>query len=209
MTSDQLVAFATFAFVASVTPGPNNVLLTAIGGSAGFRKGMPTLWGIVFGFAAMIFALAVGLGGTVFTLPHVMDGIRIVGLVVLLWLAWKIGSAPVGRTDETAPAKGRPVERRGSFVGAALFQWVNPKAWLIAAGAIGTYMHPGSGGVLQQAGILAGVFIVAAALGCLPWLAFGAAVGELLKQPRAARLFNVAMAVLLVASMIPVVLYAG
>lgn len=209
MTSDQLVAFATFAFVASVTPGPNNVLLTAIGGSAGFRKGMPTLWGIVFGFAAMIFALAVGLGGTVFTLPHVMDAIRIVGLVVLLWLAWKIGSAPVGRTDETTAAKDKPAERRGSFVGAALFQWVNPKAWLIAAGAIGTYMHSGSGGVLQQAGILAGVFIVAAALGCLPWLAFGAAVGELLKQPRAARLFNVAMAVLLVASMIPVVLDAG
>lgn len=209
MTSDQLVAFATFAFVASVTPGPNNVLLTAIGGSAGFRKGMPTLWGIVFGFAAMIFALAVGLGGTVFTLPHVMDAIRIVGLVVLLWLAWKIGSAPVGRSEGTTATEGKPAERRGSFVGAALFQWVNPKAWLIAAGAIGTYMHPGSGSVLQQAGILAGVFILAAALGCLPWLAFGAAVGELLKQPRAARLFNIAMAVLLVASMIPVVLDAG
>ena len=209
MTSDQLVAFATFAFVASVTPGPNNVLLTAIGGSAGFRKGMPTLWGIVFGFAAMIFALAVGLGGTVFTLRHVMDAIRIVGLVVLLWLAWKIGSAPVGRSEGTTATEGKPAERRGSFVGAALFQWVNPKAWLIAAGAIGTYMHPGSGSVLQQAGILAGVFIVAAALGCLPWLAFGAAVGELLKQPRAARLFNIAMAVLLVASMIPVVLDAG
>lgn len=209
MTSDQLVAFATFAFVASVTPGPNNVLLTAIGGSAGFRKGMPTLWGIVFGFSAMIFSLAVGLGGTLFTLPYVMDAIRIVGLVVLLWLAWKIGSAPVGRADQTAPAKDKPAERRGSFVGAALFQWVNPKAWLIAAGAIGSYMHPGSGGVLQQAGILAGVFIVAAALGSLPWLAFGAALGELLKQPRAARIFNITMAVLLVASMIPVILNAG
>lgn len=209
MTPDQLVAFATFAFVASVTPGPNNVLLTAIGGSAGFRKGMPTLWGIVFGFSAMIFSLAVGLGGTLFTLPYVMDAIRIVGLVVLLWLAWKIGSAPVGRTDETASAKDKPAERRGSFVGAALFQWVNPKAWLIAAGAIGSYMHPGSGGVLQQAGILAGVFIVAAALGSLPWLAFGAAVGELLKRPRAARIFNITMAVLLVASMIPVIFNAG
>lgn len=209
MTPDQLVAFATFAFVASVTPGPNNVLLTAIGGSAGFRKGMPTLWGIVFGFSAMIFSLAVGLGGTLFTLPYVMDAIRIVGLVVLLWLAWKIGSAPVGQADETAPAKDKPAERRGSFVGAALFQWVNPKAWLIAAGAIGSYMHPGSGGVLQQAGILASVFIVAAALGSLPWLAFGAALGELLKQPRAARIFNITMAVLLVASMIPVILNAG
>ncbi|WP_306028989.1 LysE family translocator [Stappia sp. MMSF_3263] len=206
MAPEQLIAFATFAFVASATPGPNNVLLTAIGSSVGIRRGMPALWGIVFGFAAMIFALAIGLGGTLFTIAYVMDAIRIVGVLVLLWLAWKIATAPVGPPASSDEMRPRDIGRRGGFIGAALFQWVNPKAWIVAAGAITAYMQPDGESALYQAGTLAGVFVVAAAIGCLPWLAFGAAVGTLLENPKLARGFNIAMAVLLVASMVPVIL---
>lgn len=206
MTPEQLVAFATFAFVASATPGPNNVLLTAVGSNVGIRRGLPALWGIVFGFAAMIFALAIGLGETLFTIAYVMDAIRVIGVLVLLWLAWKIATAPVGPVAKPERTGRSDLDRRGSFIGAALFQWVNPKAWLVAAGAITAYMQPGGDSALTQAGTLASVFIVAAAVGCLPWLAFGAAVGKLLENPKLARGFNIAMAVLLVASMVPVIL---
>jgi len=203
MSVEQLYAFALFAFVGSATPGPNNVLLTAVGGAVGVRRGLPVLWGIVFGFAAMIFALAVGLGETVFTIDYVVDTMKIVGLAVLAWLAWQIATAPVGASEGASGAS--DLGRKGSFLGAALFQWVNPKAWLIAAGAITAYLQPGEA-VLAQAGVLAAVFILAAIVGCLPWLAFGAVVGRFLHDPRHARLFNVAMALLLVISMVLVVL---
>lgn len=200
MPFDQLFAFATFAYVASATPGPNNILLTAVGGAGGIRGGLPVLLGIVFGFSTMVFLLAFGLGRTVFTMDAVLDTIRYGGLAVLAWLAWKIATAPVAQPDEPVPDLGR----RGSFLGAALFQWVNPKAWIVAAGAITSFLQPDLP-VLAQATTLAAVFILAGAFGCLPWLAFGAVVKRFLRDPLHARLFNVAMALLLVVSMLLVI----
>ncbi|MHC5656123.1 LysE family translocator [Stappia sp.] len=203
MTPEQLFAFANFAFVSSVTPGPNNVLLTAVGGSVGIRKGMPVLWGIVFGFATMLFLLGLGVGKTLFSIPYVMQGMQVAGFAVLLWLSWKIATAPVGTPEKPA---GTPDHGgRGSFVGAALFQWMNPKAWLIAAVAISVYMNTETP-VLTQAATFSGVFIGAAILGCLPWLAFGAIVGRYLRDPRIARSFNIVMALLLIGSMVLVIL---
>ena len=203
MSLEQLYAFALFAFVGAATPGPNNVLLTAVGSAVGIRRGLPVLWGIVFGFASMIFALAVGLGETLFTIDYVVTAMKVAGLAVLTWLAWQIATAPVGE-ENASTQDGADLGRKGSFVGAALFQWVNPKAWIVSAGAITAYLQPGDG-VLAQAGVLAGIFVLAAIVGCLPWLAFGAAVGRFLRDPRHARIFNVMMALLLVISMLLIV----
>lgn len=201
MTTEQLIAFAYFAFVSSVTPGPNNVLLTAVGSSVGVRRGLPVLWGITFGFAAMLFLLGLGIGEALFSIPYVNETMRIAGFAVLTWLAWKIATAPVTSPTADAGPQRQDAGRRASFLGAALFQWMNPKAWMIAGVAISTYMNPELG-VIEQATTFALVFIAAAVLGCLPWLAFGAAVGRLLQEPRIARAFNIVMAVLLVVSML-------
>lgn len=92
MTLEQLLAFAQFAYVSSATPGPNNVLLTAVGGAVGVRRGLPVLWGIAIGFAAMLFILGLGIGETLFSIPYVKDAMRIAGFAVLAWLAWQIAT---------------------------------------------------------------------------------------------------------------------
>ena len=202
MTLEQLLAFAQFAYVSSATPGPNNVLLTAVGGAVGVRRGLPVLWGIAIGFAAMLFILGLGIGETLFSIPYVKEGMRIAGFAVLAWLAWQIATAPVGTEMPSGEKDESPdAGRRGSFLGAALFQWMNPKAWMIAGVAISTYMSPDLD-VIRQATTFAVVFIVAAAAGCLPWLAFGAVMRVKLRDPRIARPFNILMAVLLIVSML-------
>lgn len=197
--------FALFAYVASATPGPNNVLLTAVGASVGLRRGLPALAGIAGGFAMMIFVLAVSVGQTVLlTDSNVQIGMRLVGFAVLLWLAWRIATAPV--VAEGAAETDDPCvpQRVVGFFGAALFQWVNPKAWIVCAAAIAAYLNVEQA-VVPQAIMLALTFIAAAILGCLPWLAIGKLVGRYLKGNRA-RAFNYTMAGLLILSVVPILL---
>ena len=202
----EIWGFALFAYVASATPGPNNVLLTAVGASVGIRRGLPALAGIAGGFAMMIFVLALSVGQTVMlTDSNVQIGMRLVGFAVLLWLAWKIATSPV--TPEGAPKDTDEPQVPGrvvGFFGAALFQWVNPKAWIVCAAAIAAYLNVEQA-VLPQAVMLALTFVGAAILGCLPWLAVGTLVGRYLKGNRA-RAFNYAMAGLLIISVVPILL---
>ena len=156
MTLEQFIGFSVFAFVACVTPGPNNMLLTAVGGSRGIRRGLPTLMGVAFGFALMLFLVAIGVGRTVLALEHFSGTVRWVGAAFLIWLAWNIASAPVanaGASDNAVPRR-----RDGTgLVGAAFFQWVNPKAWLVCVGAISTYLSPGEDLVVQATTFAIGV----------------------------------------------------
>lgn len=197
---ETLLAFASFAFVASVTPGPNNVLLTATGSSVGFCRGLATLFGITSGFSVMIFVLTLGLGGLVLDHPTVLSALKIAGILMLIWLAYQIAFAPVRRTDSgeihTPTAIG--------FLPAALFQWVNPKAWLVVASAISAYMIPDQA-ALMQAITFAAVFFVAGFVGCVPWLAFGSLLQRVLKTERTARAFNYSMGLLLLATIIMIV----
>ena len=195
MGFNTLVAFASFAFVASVTPGPNNVLLTATGSMVGFRRGVPTLLGITTGFAAMIFVLTLGLGSLVLDSPRVLLLLRIVGVLMLIWLSWQIAFSPVAPSSSQSGQAARPT----GFVGAAVFQWVNPKAWLVVGSAISAYMVANHSAI-QQAMVFAVVFFVAGIAGCLPWLAFGSLMQRLLKTQRASRLFNYSMGLLLLAT---------
>ena len=204
MTLEQFIGFSVFAFVACVTPGPNNMLLTAVGGSRGIRRGLPTLMGVAFGFALMLFLVAIGVGRTVLALEHFSGTVRWVGAAFLIWLAWNIASAPVANSGASDNAVPRRRDGTG-LVGAAFFQWVNPKAWLVCVGAISTYLSPGED-LVVQATTFAMVFLVAGLAGSFPWLAFGSFVRRALRDPGHARAFNIAMAVLLVMAMIPAVL---
>jgi threonine/homoserine/homoserine lactone efflux protein len=188
MTRDAFVAFALFTIAAAGTPGPSNALLTATGARVGVLRGLPALLGAGLGMGVLMAAVALGLGALVLANQVVATVARWCGVAFLLWLAWKVATAgPLGESS------GRPV----GFVGAALFQWINPKSWLICASATATFLAPGSAGAVGQAIGLGALFAAIATPCFVPWLAFGALLQRTLRSPRAARIVNVAMGLLL------------
>jgi threonine/homoserine/homoserine lactone efflux protein len=177
--------------VAAITPGPSNVMLTAAGANAGVVRGLPCLLGVTTGMGLMMFLVPLGLGSLVLASPLVLRALHWGGAAVLLWLAWKIATS----RGPASGAGGDPV----GFVGAALFQWVNPKSWLVAASAAGTFLSPDAGSPLAQSASLGTLFVVAALPSCFLWLAFGAVLQHTLHGPRL-RIFNVTMGLLLALS---------
>jgi len=196
MTPDAMVAFFVFALVAAVTPGPSNVMVLAAGARAGLVGGLPCLAGVVAGMALLIGAAALGLGGVITALPGALGLLRWGGAGLLLWLAWKIASAP----PMAAGARGDPV----GFWQALAFQWVNPKSWIVGASAAATY-GAASGGTPARALLMGALFAAAATPSCLLWLAAGGALQRALTDARRARVFNAVMGMLLAASVVFVV----
>lgn len=194
MSLEQIIAFAVFAFVTSITPGPNNVMLTATGANFGVRRGLPHMLGVALGFALMIFLVAAGVGGALIGNPTAMRALRIAGVAVLLWLAWKIATA--GRTRNGT--QGRPI----GFFQAVAFQWVNPKAWLICASAVGSFLQAKTSGALPQAALFGAMFIAVGMPCMFAWLGFGATMQRFLRTDKALRGFNVAMALLLATTVV-------
>ncbi len=193
MSLEPLIAFTVFAIVTTVTPGPNNVMLTATGANVGIRRGLPHLFGVAFGFAFMLGLLTVTIGTALTDSPRLLLALRIAGVGVLLWLAWKIATA-----DRT---KSKAGERPVGFFDAVLFQWVNPKAWLICAGAVSFIQIDGPPPIVQAA--LFGLIEVVFGAPCmLLWLGFGAAMQRFLRSDRALRTFNIAMGALLAATVL-------
>lgn len=195
MTLEQAAAFFVFAVVAAITPGPSNVLLAAVGANVGLRRGLPVSFGVLAGMASLIFVVAFGLGSVILDRPAILQAMKWGGGAFLLWLAWRIATAPAAPAEREGPP---PV----GFFGAAALQWVNPKSWLVSASAAGTYLQAGTSSAAVEAAALAGVFVVAALPCNIVWLGLGAAMQRVLRTPRALRTFNVAMGTLLAASVV-------
>lgn len=196
MSETMLLALAAFCFVSSITPGPNNMMLLASGANFGFRRTLPHMLGVSLGFAAMVFAVGMGLGSLFKAYPPLYDMLRVVAIFYMLWLAWRIATADgLGERDGTA----RPM----TFLEAVAFQWINPKAWAMALGATAAFVTPDA--------FVAGVMIVTAVfaainLPCIAsWAGFGVVLRRFLDRPWALRAFNVTMAALLVASLYPMI----
>lgn len=198
MTTAQIVAFLLFAIAAAGTPGPGNTMLTAVGARAGILRGLPSLFGQAIGMGLMMFLVPFGLGSLVLQYPWLRWALKVGGAAFLLWLSWKI-AASSGGTDS------RPDANPVGFIGAAVFQWGNPKAWLVVSSAAGAFLSPKAGGAAAQAASLAGLFVMAALPSCFPWLAFGAAVQRVLYNHRRLKTFNVTMAVLLALSIVLII----
>ncbi len=197
MSIDLLLAFSLFAFVTSVTPGPNNIMLLASGVNFGFRASLPHILGISSGFLVMVVAVGLGLTEVFARYPLTYTAMRWVGVAYLLYLAWNIARS--GAPGEAGA--GSPVGRPLGFWGAAAFQWVNPKAWIMAVGAFSTYVPPAS-----SVAIIVGIAVLFALINAPSvslWAAFGARTRHLFKRPRFQRAFNYVMAALLLASLLP------
>ena len=192
MTTEQAIAFFLFAIVAAITPGPSNLILTSTGANVGVLRGLPCLCGVAIGMGLMMFLVAFGLGSLVLESPLILHGLKWCGMGFLLWLSWKIATAE--RSDTTAD------KACVGFWGAAAFQWVNPKSWLVSASAVGTYLHADVGSAFVQSLYFGLLFVLAALPGCFVWLAFGATVQRFPHTERAVRMFNVAMGAMLAGS---------
>jgi len=183
--------------VAAVTPGPSNIMLTAAGAQAGVLRGLPCLLGVMTGMGLMMFLVPLGLGSAVLHNPLVLKALHWGGAAVLLWLAWKIATSRSLDSNSGANPVG--------FVGAAVFQVVNPKSWLVSASAAGTFLSAEAGSPAVQSALLGGLFVLGGLPSCFVWLAFGATVQRFLKSSRRLRMFNVAMGALLALSIVLIV----
>lgn len=194
MTNDLLPALLAFAFVSSITPGPNNLMLMASGANFGFRRTVPHMLGVGVGFTLMIVLVGAGLVQLFDAWPLSYVALKAASVAYLLYLAWKIATAA---PPKEGAHKGAPI----TFVQAALFQWVNPKAWAMALTAIAVY---------APSKTLAAIVAVALVFGAInlpsvgSWAALGQQMRRVLTNPARLRVFNAAMALLLVGSLYPV-----
>lgn len=194
MSLDVFLALLGFSFVSSVTPGPNNIMLLTSGVNFGFKRTLPHMFGIAFGFGVLLLAVGFGLKEVFEEFPQVQLVIKILGAAYLLYLAWNIAnSGPV----EVGEASSKPM----TFMAAALFQWVNPKAWVMAITAMTVYT--GQPDFTTSVFIVCFAFVVINFPSVSIWCGFGVWLRELLRDPKKLKVFNISMALLLVASLWP------
>ncbi|MEE4348523.1 MAG: LysE family translocator [Paracoccaceae bacterium] len=196
MMPDAFLALAAFALVSSITPGPNNLMLMASGANFGFRRTVPHMLGIGIGFGVMIVLVGLGLVRIFDAFPVTHLILTVVGVAYLLWLAWKIAHA-------AAPDAAKTGAQPFTFMQAALFQWVNPKAWQMALTAITLYAPDRSATAILWVAL---VFALINLPSVSTWTVMGQQMRRVLSSPARLRAFNLSMAALLVASLVPVLL---
>lgn len=193
MSLDTLLALMGFAFVMSISPGPSNFLLLASGVNFGFLRSLPLVLGISFGFLSMVFLVGLGLGQVLQSSPVVYTVLRAICAAYVLWLAWKIA-----RSSAIDPGDGRQEAEPISFVQAALFQLVNPKAWAVALIVTVSFTNPDN--YLTSLVLMILVFAVVNLPSISVWAISGVALRRMMGDWRKVALFNAIMALLLVGS---------
>lgn len=195
MPPELLFAFAAFALVSSITPGPNNLMLMASGANFGWARSVPHMLGVTIGFAAMVFLVGIGLGSVFRAYPIAHDVLKALCATYLIYLAWKIATAAPPSAE--AQARAKPF----TFVQAAAFQWINPKGWTMALTAIAAYAPTQDPALIALIAVVFGVVnLPSVAL----WMGMGVRLRGLLANPKALRAFNIVAALLLVGSLYPV-----
>ncbi|MFG5383422.1 LysE family translocator [Yoonia sp. R2-816] len=195
MSYEILIALVGFAFASSITPGPNNLMLMASGANYGLRRTVPHMLGISLGHAFMVVMVGVVLLRMFETYPVLNTVLKVLSATYMIWLAWKIANAV---PPEAKKVEGKPF----TFLQAAAFQWVNPKAWFMAITAISAYA-PHDQGVLIGSLLVAVVFSATNLPSVTVWAWMGVQVRRWLGTARRLRIFNMTMAVLLVGSLWP------
>ncbi len=195
MNSANLFSLALFCFVASITPGPNNLMLMSSGLTYGMRRTLPHMIGVALGFMFMVLLVGLGINALFAIFPWLDTFLKIASIIYLLWLAYKIATA--GVVHSSGGGSGTPL----TFLQAASFQWVNPKAWMMAVTAVAVYV-PAS----QFAFDLAVVTLIFGVINlpCIAvWASFGTLLRRLVDNPKVMHTINIAMAIALVASLAP------
>jgi threonine/homoserine/homoserine lactone efflux protein len=197
MSYGLIGAFLVFAIVTLFTPGPNNVMLMTTGLNFGFRRAQPHVLGVTLGFSLMVLVVGIGLGAVFSVWPALYTIIKFAGAAYLLYLAWLIGRS---HAVEEGQKRSRPV----TFIEAVLFQWINPKGWVMTVGSVTAYAAIAA--FPLNIAVMAGIFLVFGYASSMTWVLFGTGLRRFIRAPRAVRIFNLAMAALLVLSLVPVFL---
>ncbi|MGA0562206.1 LysE family translocator [Ancylobacter sp. VNQ12] len=195
LLSGQLLPLVLFAVAGALTPGPNNMISAGSGAAFGFRRTLPQIWGVTFGFAFMVVAVGLGLGALFTSIAYLHQGLKIVGSLYLLWLAWKIANAG-------GPGGGTAMEKPMTSLQSALFQWVNPKAWTLALSMVPAFTTVGGDRLVEEILVIALVSGLVTLPSLALWAGFGALLARLLSTPRQQRIVNYVMAALVASSVI-------
>lgn len=195
MTYEAFLALLVYAFVTSITPGPNNFMLLASGVNFGFLRTIPHMLGIGFGFLSLLLGVGFGLGAVLTAFPALHTVLKIAGGAYLLYLAWRIGmSRSLGKDGDV---KARPM----TFIEASAFQWINPKAWVMAVTAMAVYTNPDA--PFLSVLLISGAFALVNLPSVSSWAGFGMALRGFLADPVRLKWFNIAMGLLLAATLWP------
>ena len=196
MAHESFLALFTFAFVSSVTPGPNNLMLMASGANFGFKRTLPHMFGVGFGFCFMIIVIGIGIIRLFEIFPAVYDVLKVVSIIYMLWLAWKIANA--GAPQPAAPEDKTVSHKPFTFLQAGLFQWVNPKGWTMALTAVTVYAPHHDLKTILSISALFGLINIAV---ISAWVLLGTSMRQWLSNQKRLRIFNWTMAALLVGSL--------
>ncbi|MGJ9426694.1 LysE family translocator [Nesterenkonia halotolerans] len=190
-----ILSLMLFVVAGAGTPGPNNTIVMASGAAYGFKRTLPAILGVNVGFPSMVLLVGIGLGQALEQWPVILDVLRPIGILYLLWLAFKIATGP---TDLQLKQEAKPP----GFVQMALFQFVNPKAWTLAVAALSTFTGFWDSFLLEVA-VIALVAMSFGAPFTVAWTLLGVGAGKVISQPKHMLIFNLVMAALLVVSVIP------
>jgi len=192
MSPETILAMAGLLAAATWTPGPNNAMLAASGATFGFRPTLPHIAGVALGFGVMLGLVSMGLGELLERIPQAYDAMHWAGALVFLWVAWKIANGGRARADADA----KPF----TFLQAASFQWVNPKAWAMCVALVAQFVTGEA--PLQEAITMAVVSALIGTTSAVAWAGFGAALQGWLSVGHRLRIFNGAMALIIVVGVV-------
>ncbi len=196
MSFDSLAALLGILLASSWTPGPNNMMLAASGVNYGLRATAPHIFGVFIGFGFMIFSISLGLGEVFMRYPVLHEVLRWGGAAMLIWVAWKIATAK-------RPGEAGAATKPFTFVQAAAFQWINPKAWIMVISISAQFLDPAA--PVLTAGIMAGMAMIGGATSATGWAWFGMVLARWLHTPARLRAFNWSMAGIILAGVVVVV----
>lgn len=196
----MMISIFTFSLSVSMTPGPNNIMLLTSGITFGYKKTVQHIMGIVFGFPLMMILIGVGFGMVFERYPQILQILKIVGFLYLCWMAYKIATNRPNYDTDTMK-----VSKPFSFIQAALFQWVNPKAWMFAITSISIFVTSNEDAISQVI-VLSLLVTITAVISTNCWVLGGVVIKRFIKNHKIVHYFNICMAVILVVSILPFVL---
>ena len=196
MDLPTILSFTLFASVSAFTPGPNNIMLAASGANFGFRASLPHILGVSAGFITLVIAAGFGLASLFASFPGLYDVLKIISFVFLLYLAWKIGSAGRTKTQQ----RDKPLK----FSQGAMFQLINPKGISVIISSVTTYTSSATA-AKNEILVLFIVFSLVTIASTCTWTLFGMVIRKVLSTQKRLRIFNIVMAGLLLASLLPTI----
>ncbi len=192
----MIVSITSFAFAATMTPGPNNIMLLSSGLTFGYKRTLPHALGINFGFPVMVICVGLGVGKLFEVFPFIYTALKIVGITYLLWMAWHVANTKGSQNTENK--KDKPF----TFLQAALFQWINPKAWVMAITSTAAFITDHQIAFIQVM-IISCIFFICAIFSTNSWSLGGVMLKRFIQNERLVRIFNITMAFLIVGSILP------